>query len=90
MSYQYKWLIALLLNNADDYLTDTYSTLTDMKVHISHVNHNLHIGVIIFPNIDNTQSTDLDQFEANEYEYQKLEVPINLAWHLRWQLYISL
>ena len=50
----------------------------------------VHIGVIIFPNIDNTQSTDLDQFEANEYEYQKLEVPINLACHLRRQLYISL
>ena len=53
-------------------------------------NHNLHIGVIILPNINNTQSTDLDQFEANEYEYQKLEVPINLACHLRCQLYISL
>ena len=55
-------------------------------------NHNLYIGIIIFPNIDNTQYTgyDLPKKKPIKIINGKSEGPINLTNHWRKRLWISL
>ena len=55
-------------------------------------NHNLYIGIIIFPHIDNPQYTgyDLPKKIPNKIISEKSEGPINLTNHWRKRLWISL
>ena len=55
-------------------------------------NHNLYIGIIIFPHIDNPQYTgyDLPKKKPNKIINEKSEGPINLTNHWRKRLWISL
>ena len=55
-------------------------------------NHNLYIGIIIFPYIDNPQYTgyDLPKKIPNKIISEKSEGPINLTNHWRKRLWISL
>ena len=56
-------------------------------------NHNLYIGIIIFPHIDNPQSTGYDLPMKNKtikIMNKKSEGPINLTNHWRKRLWISL
>ena len=55
-------------------------------------NHNLYIGIIIFPHIDNTQSTGYNEPKKKTIKIinEKSEGPINLTNHWRKRLWISL
>ena len=55
-------------------------------------NHNLYIGIIIFPHIDNPQYTgyDLPKKKPIKIINEKSEGPINLTNHWRKRLWISL
>ena len=55
-------------------------------------NHNLYIGIIIFPHIDNPQSKGYNQPKKKTIKTinEKSEGPINLSNHWRKRLWISL
>ena len=55
-------------------------------------NHNLYIGIIIFPHIDNPQSTGYNQPKKKTIKIinEKSEGPINLTNHWRKRLWVSL